>query len=183
MARISGPLIDRIDIHIEVPPVPWKQLRADGPGAEGLSSEQMSRQVIQAREIQRRRFAHGPVEASQSPQATLPAVDAPLIGEETTPLPGSESFTPGSSAHIPQTETSTTTNASMSPRQVRQFCKLDSAGEMLLKQAMTELGLSARAHDKVLRVARTIADLEGVENIQSCHIAEAVQYRRLDRRM
>ncbi len=71
----------------------------------------------------------------------------------------------------------------MSSRQIRQFCKLDSAGEMLLKQAMTELGLSARAHDKVLRIARTIADIEGVENIESHHLAEAIQYRKLDRRL
>ena len=78
---------------------------------------------------------------------------------------------------------STTTNASMSPRQVRKFCKLDAAGQTVLKQAMTEMGLSARAHDKVLRTARTIADLEGIENIQSQHVAEAVQYRRLDRKL
>ena len=71
----------------------------------------------------------------------------------------------------------------MSPRQVRRFCKLDAPGEALLKQAMTEMGLSARAHDKVLRVARTIADMEGEESIQSHHIAEAVQYRRLDRKL
>ena len=71
----------------------------------------------------------------------------------------------------------------MSPRQVRKFCKLDTSGETILKQAMTELGLSARAHDKVLRVARTIADMEGEDNIQAHHIAEAVQYRRLDRKL
>jgi magnesium chelatase family protein len=71
----------------------------------------------------------------------------------------------------------------MSPRQVRQHCRLDDAGEVLLKQAMTELGLSARAHDKVLRIARTIADLETEANIQAHHLAEAIQYRRLDRRL
>lgn len=140
MARISGPLIDRIDIHIEVPPVPFKQLRAEGPAGEGLTSEQMRGAVIQARAVQQGRF--------------------------------------GGNGHA-----STTTNASMAPRQVRQFCKLDAAGEALLKQAMTELGLSARAHDKVLRVARTIADLEGVLAIQAHHLAEAVQYRKLDRKM
>ena len=136
MGRVSGPLIDRIDIHVEVPPVPWKQLRAE---ASGLSSEQMREQVVSARDVQRQRFA--------------------------------------------ESTNATTTNATMSSRQVRKHCKLDSAAEALLKQAMTELGLSARAHDKVLRIARTIADIEGAPDIQPHHLAEAVQYRRLDRRL
>jgi len=135
LSRISGPLIDRIDIHIEVPPVPWRQLRGE---TDGQSSAQMRGQVLAARTRQRGRFADGD---------------------------------------------STTTNGTMSSRQVRKFCKLDSAGELLLKQAMTELGLSARAHDKVLRIARTIADIEGQENIQAHHLAEAIQYRRLDRKL
>jgi len=134
MGRVSGPLIDRIDIHVEVPPVPWRQLRGQ---ADGLTSQEMRAQVIAARGIQRERFA-------------------------------------GSAG-------GTTTNATMSSRQVRAFCKLDSSGESLLKQAMSELGLSARAHDKVLRIARTIADLEARENIAAHHLAEAIQYRRLDR--
>ena len=126
MGRISGPLIDRIDIHVEVPPVPWRQLRGD---AEGLGSTQMREQVVSARAIQRRRFARG---------------------------------------------RGTTTNATMSSRQVRRYCKLDGACEALLKQAMTELGLSARAHDKVLRISRTIADMEGAQDIESHHLAEAI---------
>jgi len=133
MGRVSGPLIDRIDIHVEVPPVPWKQLRGE---ATGLSSAQMREQVVAARDVQRARFSGA-----------------------------------------------TTTNATTSSRQVRKHCKLDGAGEVLLKQAMTELGLSARAHDKVLRIARTIADIEGEADIQPHHLAEAVQYRRLDRRL
>ena len=72
-------------------------------------------------------------------------------------------------------------NADMNSRQVRQFCKLDEEGQTLLKQAVYELGLSARAHDKVLKTARTIADLEAVDAIQPHHLAEAIQYRRLDR--
>jgi magnesium chelatase family protein len=80
-------------------------------------------------------------------------------------------------------EANTVTNASMSSRQVRKFCKLDPAGETILRQAMTELGLSARAHDKVLRIARTIADMEASQNIQPQHLAEAIQYRRLDRKL
>ena len=135
MGRVSGPLIDRIDIHVEVPPVPWKQLRGDG---EGMSSAQMRQQVVAARAVQRARF---------------------------------------------DGDGATTTNASMSSRQVRRFCKLDAAGELLLKQAMTEMGLSARAHDKVLRIARTIADMEAAADVQSHHLAEAIQYRRLDRKL
>lgn len=176
MARISGPLIDRIDIHIEVPPVPWKQLRADGPGADGLSSSQMMQQVINARAIQRHRFG-----TPANREKTVAVAD--VSNTAGSHHSGTESFVPGSPGGIPQTETGTTTNASMSPRQVRQHCKLDAAGETLLKQAMTEMGLSARAHDKILRVARTIADMEGAAHIQSAHVAEAVQYRRLDRRM
>ena len=139
MSRISGPLIDRIDIHIEVPAVAYRDLRAEG--GDGQTSAVMRAQVLSAREIQRRRFADS-------------------AGRPTT-----------------------TTNATMSSKQLRQHCKLDPAGEALLKQAMTELGLSARAHDKVLRVSRTIADLEAAPNIAAHHLAEAVQYRRLDRKL
>jgi magnesium chelatase family protein len=134
LSRVSGPLIDRIDIHVEVPPVPWKQLRSDRPG---LSSEQMRDMVCRARDVQTRRFEGN----------------------------------------------GTTTNATMTSAQVRKHCKLDEAGETLLKQAMTEMGLSARAHDKVLRIARTIADIEGHDAIASSHLAEAIQYRRLDRKL
>ena len=75
------------------------------------------------------------------------------------------------------------TNSRMNSRQVRRYCKLDEAGKTIIKQAVYELGLSARAHDKVLKIARTIADLEESDNIQSHHIAEAIQYRRLDRNL
>ncbi len=134
LSRISGPLIDRIDIHIEVPPVPFRELRSQ---KNGTSSATMREQVLLARQAQARRF-----------------------GPDSTIL-----------------------NGRMSSRQLRQTCKLDEAGEQLLKQALTELGLSARAHDKILRVARTIADLEGKENIQADHVSEAIMYRRLDRQL
>jgi magnesium chelatase family protein len=75
------------------------------------------------------------------------------------------------------------TNARMSHKQVEKFCKLDSASEFILKQAMTEFGLSARAHDKICKVARTIADLAEAENIRPEHIAEAISYRKLDRKL
>jgi magnesium chelatase family protein len=135
MGRVSGPLIDRIDIHIEVPAVSFRDLRA--VGGDGMTSADMSGQVLAARAVKRQRFG---------PESTV-------------------------------------SNSSMSSKQLRAHCKLDSAGETILKQAMSEMGLSARAHDKVLRVARTIADMEGEQSIQAHHVAEAVQYRRLDRKL
>jgi magnesium chelatase family protein len=248
LSRVSGPLIDRIDIHIEVPAVAWRQLRAEGPAAEGLSSARMREQVLKARDAQRKRFAQPSVSDSAPPAPSLPPLaasqgsDASASGEQasqgagedkTRPeargpqsLPFASDSAPASSSPNPQFEirnpqsplrppqsgepaiplsqgaqpspffssnpqfamaspqsSGTTTNANMSSRQVRKYCKLDAAGESILKQAMTELGLSARAHDKVLRVARTIADMEGDEDIKSYHVAEAVQYRRLDRKL
>lgn len=134
LSRISGPLIDRIDIHIEVPPVPFRELRS---AREGSDSATMRDQVLRAREVQHRRYG----------------------------------------------ENSTTLNGRMAPRQLRKFCQIDEPGERLLKQALTELGLSARAHDKILRVARTIADLSGEERIRCDHLTEAIMYRRLDRQL
>ena len=132
LGKISGPLADRIDIHIDVPAVPYRELRSR---REGAGSDEMREQVESARRVQHRRF-----------------------GDNTA-----------------------MTNAKMTSRQVRQFCPLDAAGEMLLKQAMLDLGLSARAHDKILRLARTLADLDGNENITESNVSEAIQYRRLDR--
>jgi magnesium chelatase family protein len=133
MGKISGPLLDRIDIHLDVPPVAYRELRASRDGA---SSAEMREQVRAAREVQTRRFG-----------------DARM------------------------------SNARMSHRQVKQFCALDGAGESLLKQAVQEMGLSARAHDKILRSARTIADLAGSDAVTATHLSEAVQYRRLDRNL
>jgi magnesium chelatase family protein len=133
MGKISGPLLDRIDMHLDVPAVPYRELRGQ---AEGTSSAVLRDQVQRAREVQSARFGGGRM-----------------------------------------------TNAHMSHRQVRKFCALDAAGESLLKQAMQEMGLSARAHDKILRVSRTLADLEGAASVTAAHVAEAVQYRRLDRNL
>ncbi len=132
MAKISGPMLDRIDIHIDVPSVTFSKLRSK---EESISSTETRDKVISARNIQRNRFG----------------------------------------------EKKTTTNATMTHRQVSKFCILDEAGEMMLKNAMVEFGLSARAHDKICKVARTIADLAGEENVSAEHISEAVSYRKLDR--
>ena len=136
MSKISGPLTDRLDIHIEVPAVPFKELSAQGGGTP---SSAMREAVVRARAIQQRRFA------------------------------GSR----------------TRTNGKMTHKQIRQHCTIDDAGMNLLKAAMTELGLSARAHDKILRVARTIADLDGVPDaaIRTEHLSEAINYRMLDRQL
>ena len=130
--RISGPLVDRIDIHIEVPAVAYRKLRS---AEAGVSSEQMREQVLNARQKQKERF-------------------------------GADS---------------TMTNSRMSSRAIRKLCPLDQACEALLKQAMDELGLSARAHDKVLKLARTIADIGDSDEIRPEHLSEAIQYRLLDR--
>ncbi len=130
--RISGPLLDRIDIHVEVPAVPFQELASRSPGT---GSDELRRQVLAARQWQARRFA-------------------------------------GSSVRY---------NAQMTPRQVRKFCPLEEQAARLLQAAMNQLGLSARAHDKILRVARTIADLDQSETIRAAHLAEAINYRILDR--
>ena len=134
MAKISGPLLDRIDIHIEVPAVEFKELSSK---RNGTPSYEMREQVVHARAIQTDRFM-------------------------------------GSRIHC---------NAQMNSRQVREFCQLDQESAELLKDSVQQLGLSARAHDKVLRLARTIADLEQGPHIQGAHIQEAVHYRMLDRQL
>jgi magnesium chelatase family protein len=134
ISRISGPLLDRIDLHIEVPAVPFQELSS---ARDGTSSAQMREQVNQARQVQRERF--------------------------------------GSDGHR--------LNSRMTSRQLRKFCPLDDESRLLLKTAMDELGLSARAHDRILRVARTIADLEGSSDIRPQHLGEAINYRSLDRKL
>jgi len=135
LGRISGPLLDRIDLHVEVPPVKFTEMRDGRPGE---SSAVVRERVEAAREVQRRRFAHKP---------------------------------------------RITCNARMGSNEMKQFCALDASTAELLKHAMTDLNLSARAYDRVLRVARTIADLSGSEQILADHMGEAIQYRSLDRRL
>ena len=132
LSRISGPLLDRIDIHLEVVPVPFNELTEMKPGEK---SETVRQRVIRAREIQRERF----------------------------------------------TDTEIYCNAQMSTKLLHKYCVPDQAGHQLLKNAMEKLGLSARAYDRILKVSRTIADLEGAESIQADHLGEAIQYRSLDR--
>jgi magnesium chelatase family protein len=129
--RISGPLLDRIDIHIEVPRVDYEKLSGDRVGE---SSETIRARVQAARDIQNKRFSNG--EAKD------------II-----------------------------CNADMRVGQIRQFCKLDDQNQSLMRSAMTQLNLSARAYHRILKLARTIADLAGSEDIQSVHLAEALQYR------
>ena len=132
MGKISGPLLDRIDIHVEVPAAQYQELASSKPGT---SSETIRADVTNARKVQAERFD-------------------------------------GLSIMY---------NAQMSSRQIRDFCKLDNESMNLLKHNVNENGLSARAHDKVLRLSRTIADLEGCEHIQLAHLGEAINYRMLDR--
>ncbi len=134
VAKISGPLLDRIDIHIEVPAVQYKELRG-GAAAEG--SAHIRTRVMAARARQRQRFK----EHKEKIYA----------------------------------------NAQMTTRQIRVYCDLSPEAERLLERAMQQQGLTARAHDRILKVARTIADLEGTESLSVAHLAEAIQYRTLDR--
>ena len=132
VSKISGPLLDRIDIHIDMPAVKYRELRDD---AGGETSEELRARVMRARQCQLQRFQ----------------------GEKIY------------------------CNAQMSPRQLRKYCNISADCERLLESAMMRLDLSARAHDRILKVSRTIADLDGAESIQSAHISEAIQYRSLDR--
>jgi magnesium chelatase family protein len=132
ISKISGPLLDRIDIHIDVPAVNYKELRS---GATPESSDDIRQRVMRAREMQLERFR-------------------------------------GLKIYC---------NAQMAPRQIRTSCELSADCERLLERAVTQQGLSARAHDRILKVSRTIADLESAPAIHPKHIAEAIQYRTLDR--
>lgn len=133
LSRVSGPLLDRIDLHVEVTPVAFKALSASH---ESEKSSEVRKRVTQARMVQAERF----------------------------------------SAHL-----NTYSNAQMSPALVRKMCRLDNHSQQLLKSAMERLGLSARAYDRILKVARTLADMESTVDIQAQHIAEAIQYRSLDK--
>lgn len=134
VGRISGPLLDRIDIHIDVPAVRFKDLRG-GAAANGETSHAMRARIVAARDVQRQRLNSNGVFS----------------------------------------------NAQMSSKQIQNFCALDDESEKMLESAMRRLGLSARAHDRILKVSRTIADLDSSPEIKPAHLAEAVNYRSLDR--
>jgi len=134
LARVSGPLLDRIDIHLEVPAVKYRALADQG---HGEPSEPIRERVDRARAVQRDRFA------------ARPGVYA---------------------------------NAHMAPRDIRTFCRVSDGADALLRTAITRLALSARAYHRILKIARTIADLEGAADLQPKHVSEAIQYRSLDRR-
>lgn len=131
--RVSGPLLDRIDIQIDVPSVRYDELTSL---KKGESSANIRNRIIEARKIQEQRFQEN------------------------------------NHVHC---------NAEMGTRELNEVCRLDEQGHMMLKMAMDELALSARAYDRILKVSRTLADLEEAEDIQSHHLAEAIQYRSLDR--
>jgi magnesium chelatase family protein len=135
LGRISGPLLDRIDLHLSVPAVAWRELRAGEPEE---SSAAIRKRVIAARERQAARYASG---GEAAPRA----------------------------------------NAHLGSRAVRCYCAVSGEGERLLEQAMRRLALSARAYTRILKLARTIADLAASEPIEAPHLAEAIQYRSLDR--
>jgi len=191
MQKISGPLMDRIDIHIDVPAVNYKEMRST-VAPEG--SAQVRDRVMRAREIQLRRFMQPEI---PSRQTTAPKSGAETDGEPAQPLSETPNRIDGERLReANRTEpalsdrlqggsrtgaTRTYCNAQMTPRQIRAFCDLSADCERLLERAMMQQGLTARAHDRILKVARTIADLEGEQAIQPKHIAEAIQYRTLDR--
>ena len=137
LSKISGPMLDRIDIQIELPSVSFDEMTGEDAGAE--RSEVIRERVNRAREIAQKRYANG--------------------GERDT-----------------------VANAHLTPAQIRKYCKLDAAGEALLRQAFDNLGMSARGYDRILRVARTIADLAGKDDIGAVDIAEAIQLRALDKK-
>jgi magnesium chelatase family protein len=133
LSRISGPLLDRIDIHTEVVPVSFGKM---SEGGKAESSSAIRKRVTQARTVQEKRFIRW------------------------------------EGIHC---------NAQMNTKMIREHCSIDSHGRLLLGNAMDKLGLSARAYDRILKLARTIADLERKPRIESIHLAEAIQYRSLDR--
>jgi magnesium chelatase family protein len=134
LARVSGPLLDRIDIHLEVPAVKYRALAGEGGGEPSAAVRE---RVDRARVIQRERFAQ---------RAGIYA------------------------------------NAHMAPRDIRAHCRVSDGAEALLKTAITRLGLSARAYHRILKIARTVADLDGAPALEPKHVSEAIQYRSLDRR-
>ena len=135
LGRISGPLLDRVDLHIEVPQVKFREMSSE---SNGETSAQIRERVIAARGVQHKRFAERP---------------------------------------------KISCNARMGPKELKQFCALDESAKGMLQMAMTDMNLSARAYDRILKVARTIADLAGAESISSEHLSEAIQFRSLDRQI
>ncbi|MCA9270426.1 MAG: ATP-binding protein, partial [Planctomycetales bacterium] len=177
MAKISGPLLDRIDIHIEVPAVPFKELSS---GPAGTSSRDMRAQVLAARQMQAARFAA----AASSPSPA--EVDAAECAAPCDNHPSNTVSSNGNGEPSPPVASSRRApryNAQLSSRQIREHCPLSNECMNLLKAAVNEMGLSARAHDKILRTARTIADLDASPSIDVPHISEAINYRMLDRQM
>ncbi|MBE6425602.1 MAG: ATP-binding protein [Planctomycetaceae bacterium] len=181
MSKISGPLLDRIDIHVEVPAVPYEDLSVAST-ATGTSSAEIRREVLRARQIQARRFGYV-LRNFDSRFELGPGHEEETNGNGLQTGSAAETVSGHVSGHTSVSTGQVRYNAQMTTRQIRQFCQLDQQSIQHLRAAMHQFGLSARAHDKVLRIARTIADLDGSEKIQADHLAEAINYRILDRNL
>ncbi len=161
--KISGPLLDRIDIHVEVPTVRYQDLASIGTGEPSAAIRE---RVEAARAVQQKRF--------QPPPRSLGSAGQP----------SSRSHAPAGKEPAPSVSRGrrkTHCNAAMRPKDIQKHCALPSDAQDLLKMAITELHFSARAYDRILKVSRTIADLDGAADIQARHVSEAIQYRTLDR--
>lgn len=190
--RVSGPLLDRIDLHVEVPAVRWRELR-EGRRGEASAAVRARVEEARARAACRLAGARG-VEPPSGAPGTSPPVGSgarPEGGATSTLGPTSGVRGRGEGKGVPApvpparlangAAPPALVNASLTVAEIERFCRLDGAGEAILRRAVERYRLSARAYHRVLRLARTVADLAGSEAVRAVHVAEAVQYRTLDR--
>ena len=172
LSKISGPLLDRIDLQVQVSPVPYADLtRREGDGCCGHAREEASRKGTHAEASHHGSCAdHSP--AGANPVASRPDTSAQIRLRVASALARQQARFSGTALH---------TNAQMQTRQIERFCRIDAAGEALLKNAVQTYQLSARAYHRILKVARTIADLAAEDHILAPHLAEAIHYRCLDK--
>jgi magnesium chelatase family protein len=163
--RISGPLLDRIDLHVEVPRLSEEELLQS---RSGESSATIRARVCRARELQAQRFSRPPLDPDPPSHSETPPHPADVAAEKVS---------------RPKSHRPLFCNAQMGPKEIRAYCTPSEEVKALLRAAIQQLGLSARAYDRLLKVSRTIADLSGAKDIQVSHVAEAIQYRSLDRKL